>query len=61
MTRNLSMLNFEKIQTFLEAMDQRPQLVHREVIIVVVEVEHKLMKYDVVDHHCIKQKEYYIE
>ncbi len=45
-----------EIQTFLEAMDQHPQLVHRGVINVVVEVKHKLRKYDVVDHHYIRQK-----
>ncbi len=51
--------NFEEtiqIQTFLEVMDQHRQLVHRGVINVVVEVKHKLRKYDVVDHHYIKQK-----
>ncbi len=37
-------------------MDQHQQLVHQEVITVVVEVKHMLMIHDVVDHHFIKNK-----
>jgi len=55
-----SLNKFDKIQiqTFLEEVDQHQQLVHQEVITLVVEVKHMLMIYDVVDHHCIKRINY---
>lgn len=45
-----------RIQTFLVAMDQHPQWVHREAITWAVEEVHRLMIRDVVDHHFENKK-----